>query len=76
MNVKKDKLNLLNKLELDNNKNCEIRLIQFDKKYKIKVYKLNCGEENIQYNADFIEKWYNNTLLIKEDKYEIIEYSI
>ena len=72
----KRQIEFINKLDLDNNKNCEIRLIQFDKKYKIKVYKLNCGEENIQYNADFIEKWYNNTLLIKEDKYEIIEYSI
>ena len=72
----KRQIEFINKLDLDNNKNCEIRLIQFEKKNKIKIYKLNCGEENIQYNADFIEKWYNNTLLIKEDKYEIIEYSI
>ena len=63
-------------MNLDNDKNCEIRLIQFNKTTKIKVYKLNCGEENIKYNEDFIGKWHNNTFLMKENKYEIIDYSI
>ena len=72
----KRQIKFINKLNLDNDKNCEIRLIQFNKTTKIKVYKLNCGEENIKYNEDFIGKWHNNTFLMKENKYEIIDYSI
>ena len=72
----KRQIKFINKLNLDNDKNCEIRLIQFNKTTKIKVYKLNCGEENIKYNEDFIGKLHNNTFLMKENKYEIIDYSI
>ena len=71
----KRQIKFINKLNLDNDKNCEIRLIQFNKTTKIKVYKLNCGEENIKYNEDFIGKLHNNTFLMKENKYEIIDYS-
>ena len=67
----KRQINFINKLQLDNDKNCEIRLIEFKKAGTIKFYKLNCGEEYIQYNTDFIEKWYNKTLIMDENQYEI-----
>ena len=67
----KRQINFINKLQLDNKKNCEIRLIEFQKAETIKFYKLNCGEEYIQYNTDFIEKWYNKTLIMEENQYEI-----
>jgi len=67
----KRQINFINKLQLNNDINCEIRLIEFNKNGKIKFYKLNCGEEYIQYNTDFIEKWYNNALTIQEKHYEI-----
>ena len=64
----KRQIEFINKLDLDNNLNCEIRLVEFDNEGKINFYKLNCGEDNIQRNIEFVEKWYNKTLLIKEDK--------
>ena len=67
----KRQINFMNKLQLDKNLNCEIRLIEFEKNRVGKFYKLNCGEEYIQYNTDFIEKWYNKTLTKTENQYEI-----
>ena len=63
----KRQIEFINKLDLDNNLNCEIRLIEFNSEGKINFYKLNCGEDNIQRNIEFVEKWYNKTLLIDED---------
>ena len=67
----KRQINFTNKLKLDNDINCEIRLIEFKKNGTIKFYKLNCGEEYIKYNTNFIEKWYNKTLIMDENQYEI-----
>ena len=64
----KRQIEFINKLDLDNNLNCEIRLVEFNNEGKIKFSKLSCGEDNIQRNIEFVEKWYNKTLLIKEDK--------
>ena len=59
----KRQINFINKLDLDNDLDCEIRLVQFNKEGKIKYYKLNCGEENIGKNIEFIEKWFDKTLI-------------
>jgi hypothetical protein len=64
----KRQIEFINKLDLDNNLNCEIRLVEFDNEGKINFHKLNCGEYKIQKNIEFVEKWYNKTLLIDEDK--------
>ena len=67
----KRQINFINKLQLDIDINCEIRLIEFKKAGTIKFYKLNCREDYIQYNIDFIEKWFNKTLIMEENQYEI-----
>ena len=64
----KRQIEFINKLDLDNNLNCEIRLVEFNSEGKINFYKLNCGEDDIQKNIEFVEKWYNETLFIKEEK--------
>ena len=68
----KRQIKFIKKLDLDNNLNCEIRLIELKKGNKTYFYKLNCGEYNIQNNIDFIENWFNSTLTI-ENKYEIVD---
>ena len=70
----KRQIKFINKLDLDNNLNCEIRLIEFKNENKILFYKLNCGEDNIQNNIDFIEKWYNKTLITTNNDYWILDY--
>ena len=70
----KRQIEFINKLDLDNNLNCEIRLVEFNNEGKINFHKLNCGEDNIQRNIEFVEKWYNKTLLIKGDKFKIFDY--
>ena len=52
----------LKKLNLDNDTNCEIRLIDFENDKNPKFYKLYCGEEYIEKNINFIKNWYNNNL--------------
>ena len=59
---------------LNNNLNCEIILIEYNNEGKINFFKLKCGEDNIQKNIMFVEKWYNKTLLIKGDKFKIFDY--
>ena len=68
----KRQINFVNKMDLDNNINCEIRLIEF-KNDKVIFYKLFCDDKNItNNNIDFIEKWYNKSLLPSENQYGII----
>jgi hypothetical protein len=68
----KRQINFVNKMDLDNNINCEIRLIEF-KNDKVIFYKLFCDDTNItNNNIDFIEKWYNKSLLPSENQYGII----
>ena len=68
----KRQINFVNKMDLDNNLNCEIRLIEF-KNDKVIFYKLFCYDKNItNNNIDFIEKWYNKSLLPYENQYGII----
>ena len=68
----KRQINFVNKMDLDNNINCEIRLIEF-KNDKVIFYKLFCDDKNItNNNIDFIEKWYNKSLLTYENQYGII----
>ena len=68
----KRQINFVNKMDLDNNINCEIRLIEF-KNDKVIFYRLFCDDKNItNKNIDFIEKWYNKSLLPSENQYGII----
>ena len=70
----KRQIEFINKLGLNNNLNCEIILIEYNNEGKINFFKLKCGEDNIQKNIMFVEKWYNKTLLIKGDKFKIFDY--
>ena len=66
-------IKFIEKLNLDKDIYCEIRLIFFEKKNdEIKYYKFPCGGENIENNVVFINKWYNKSLKEFENKYEVI----
>ena len=68
----KRQIDFINKLDLDNNTNCEIRLVEFKKEGNIKFFKLYCGEEYIEKNIDFIQKWYEKKLDTKENEYDVV----
>ena len=66
-------IKFIEKLNLDKDIYCEIRLIFFEKKNdEIKYYKFPCGGENIENNVVFINKWYNKSLKEFENKSEVI----
>lgn len=67
----KRQINFVNKLDLNNEINCEIRLIFFENEKKIKFFKLECGKEKIKENIIFIENWYNKNLSIENISYDL-----
>ena len=62
----KRQIKFVNKLKLDNENNCEIRLIDFQNNFNPIFYKLKCGEENIEANINFIREWNNKNAIIKD----------
>ena len=52
----------IQKFNLDNDSNCEIRLIDFENDKNPIFYKLFCGKEFIEENINFIKRWYNKNL--------------
>ena len=56
-------INFIKKLNLNNETNCEIRLIDFECSKSPKFYNLKCGKEFIDKNIIIIKKWYNKDTL-------------
>ena len=55
-------INFIKKLKLNNETNCEIRLIDFESSKNPKFYNLQCGKEFIEKNIIIIKKWYNKDI--------------
>ena len=62
----KRQIQFINKLKLDNKTNCEIRLIDFQNFTKPGFYKLNCGEENLETNINFIRQWNKKNIALTD----------
>lgn len=65
----KRQIKFVSQLHLNNETNCEIRLLDFNNS---KFYKLNCGREYIQDNINFVKNWYNkNNFNISNQSFEL-----
>ena len=60
-----------NKLLLDNETNCEIRLLDFEHEKNPIFYKLKCGKESIEENINFIKKWSTNNLTMNFKSFDL-----
>ena len=67
----KRQIQFVNKLNLDNETNCEIRLLDFEKEKNPIFYKLKCGKEFIQENILFIRNWFNKNISNQYIRYDI-----
>lgn len=62
LDCERRQIQYIQKFNLDNDSNCEIRLIDFENDKNPIFYKLFCGKEFIEENINFIKRWYNKNL--------------
>ena len=67
----KRQIKFINKLNLNNETNCEIRLIDFENEKNPIFYKLNCGKEFIYENILFVKNWFYKNISDKYIRYDI-----
>lgn len=67
----KRQIQFINKLNLDNETNCELRLLDFEHEKNPIFYKLKCGKEFIHENILFIRNWFYKNISDKYIRFDI-----
>jgi hypothetical protein len=67
----KRQIQFVNKLNLNNETNCEIRLLDFENEKNPFFYKLKCGKEFIHENIRFVRNWFYKNISDQYIRYDI-----
>jgi hypothetical protein len=67
----KRQIQFVNKLNLNNETNCEIRLLDFENEKNPFFYKLKCGKEFIHENMRFVRNWFYKNISDQYIRYYI-----